>query len=82
MLSKSSSSGNHLDNLQRESWQLELLVTGFALAGMLSGVDEFDSFTDKLRDTLRGHPNVFGAEIFVIFLKTYELDFMLHFSLM
>jgi hypothetical protein len=78
MLRKSPSSGNYLDNLQRDSWQLELLVTGFALAGMLSGIDEFDSFTDGLKDTLQGHPNVFGAEIIVILL----IDFAFYVTLM
>ncbi|MTB52246.1 hypothetical protein [Lewinella sp. W8] len=78
MLRKSNSSGNYLDNLQRDSWQLELLVTGFALAGMLSGVDEFDSFTDRLKDILRGHPNVFGAEVFIILL----IDFAFYVTLM
>jgi hypothetical protein len=32
---------NKLDFLQRQSWQLELIITGFALAGMISGADKF-----------------------------------------
>ncbi|WP_116106764.1 hypothetical protein [Lewinella sp. IMCC34191] len=42
--------GDRLENLQRESWQLELLVTGFALAGMIGGAEEFfDWVSEKLR---------------------------------
>lgn len=37
MFRRRAEGGDHLDNLQRDSWQLELIVTGFALAGMIGG---------------------------------------------
>ena len=46
MFKRKQSTGNYLDDLQRDSWQLELIITGFAVAGMLSGLDEV---TDSLR---------------------------------
>jgi hypothetical protein len=42
---------NKLDFLQRQSWQLELIITGFALAGMISGADKFYDLILQLRDT-------------------------------
>lgn len=41
---------NKLDFLQRQSWQLELIITGFALAGMISGADKFYELILSLRD--------------------------------
>ncbi len=41
---------DNLESLQRQSWQLELLVTGFALAGMISGAH---TFMDWVSDTLK-----------------------------
>lgn len=43
-------------------------MTGFALAGMLSGAGSFDTLMNSFQATLAGHPNVFGAEVFIIFL--------------
>ncbi|MEM9525226.1 MAG: hypothetical protein AAGA31_01400 [Bacteroidota bacterium] len=43
---------NRLDNLQRESWQLELIITGFTLAGMISGIGQFLEITEYWRDIL------------------------------
>jgi hypothetical protein len=39
-----------LDFFQRQSWQLELIITGFALAGMISGADKFYELIFSLRD--------------------------------
>lgn len=36
-----------LEGLQRNSWQLELLITGFALAAMVSGLDPFTDWTNR-----------------------------------
>ena len=44
-----------INMLQRQSWQLELIITGFALAGMISGADGFDDFIIKWRDVLRNY---------------------------
>ncbi|MFK8162038.1 MAG: hypothetical protein AB8H12_06190 [Lewinella sp.] len=41
--------------LQRQSWQLELIITGFALAGMISGADAFHDFIVKWRDFLSNY---------------------------
>ncbi len=41
--------------LQRQSWQLELIITGFALAGMISGADAFHDFIVKWRDILSNY---------------------------
>lgn len=41
---------NKLDFLQRLSWQLELIITGFALAGMISGADEFREVILTMQD--------------------------------
>ncbi|MEM9259182.1 MAG: hypothetical protein AAGA62_06010 [Bacteroidota bacterium] len=43
---------SRLDTLQRESWQLELIITGFTLAGMISGVGQFLEITEYGRDIL------------------------------
>ncbi|MCP9236276.1 hypothetical protein [Lewinella sp. JB7] len=51
---KHTAEGTNLDLLQINSWQLELLVTGFALAGMLSGFDAFGEWTKKWLDALSG----------------------------
>lgn len=41
--------------LQRQSWQLELIITGFALAGMISGADSYNDFIIKWRDILSNY---------------------------
>lgn len=41
--------------LQRQSWQLELIITGFALAGMISGADAFHDFIVKWRDVMSNY---------------------------
>lgn len=41
--------------LQQQSWQLELIITGFALAGMISGADAFNEFVVKWRDILSNY---------------------------
>ena len=50
MLKSRGAGSGGLDELERDSWQLELLVTGFALAGMLSGYGEV---TEWIGDTIR-----------------------------
>ena len=47
--------GSNLEVLQRDSWQLELLVTGFALAGMISGLDEFQKWNSETLASLNGN---------------------------
>ena len=47
--------GSTLEALQRDSWQLELLVTGFALAGMISGLEEFQKWTGHTLSALSGN---------------------------
>jgi hypothetical protein len=54
------SSSDKISMLQRQSWQLELIITGFALAGMISGADAFDDFIIKWRDVLRNY-GTFGT---------------------
>ncbi|OAV43138.1 hypothetical protein [Lewinella sp. 4G2] len=44
---------NKLEFLQRQSWQLELIITGFALASMISGADRFHDVILVLSDLLR-----------------------------
>ncbi|WP_116125951.1 hypothetical protein [Lewinella sp. IMCC34183] len=43
-----------LESLQRDSWQLELLITGFALAGMVSGLEEYNSWSSHTLRSLEG----------------------------
>ena len=52
---------DNLERLQRESWQLELLVTGFALAGMISGADQFTDWISKTLGALKGNDLQTGA---------------------
>ena len=47
--------GSNLEILQRDSWQLELLVTGFALAGMISGLEEFRDWNSRTLAALNGN---------------------------
>ena len=47
--------GSNLEILQRDSWQLELLVTGFALAGMISGLDTFQRWNSATLASLSGN---------------------------
>jgi len=49
------SSLDKISSLQRQSWQLELSITGFALAGMISGADGFHDFIVKWRDILHNY---------------------------
>ncbi|PPK85570.1 hypothetical protein CLV84_2471 [Neolewinella xylanilytica] len=46
--------GDRLEVLQRESWQLELLVTGFALAGMIGGAQTFFDWVSETLKVLSG----------------------------
>jgi len=41
-----------LSALQRQSWQLELIITGFALAGLISGADEVTRTIDFWREMI------------------------------
>lgn len=38
-------------NLQLESWQLELLITGFSIFLLASGVDEYNNFNSRFQET-------------------------------
>jgi hypothetical protein len=49
------SSVDRISTLQRQSWQLELITTGFTLAGMISGADGFHDFIVKWRDILHNY---------------------------
>lgn len=51
---------NKLDFLQRQSWQLELIITGFALAGMISGAGKFHNLILTLQD-ISGQVDYIGA---------------------
>ena len=65
MLKRKGSGGGGLDELERDSWQLELLVTGFALAGMLSGYEEV---TEWISDTIRQFDRETPDSIVAVFL--------------
>ena len=52
---------DNLERLQRESWQLELLVTGFALAGMIGGAEEFRDWVSKTNGALQGDDVLTGV---------------------
>lgn len=38
-----------VSNLQLESWQLELLITGFSIFLLATSIDQYDTFRDSLR---------------------------------
>jgi len=40
-----------VSNLQLESWQLELLITGFSIFLLASGLEEFNSFNNRFQET-------------------------------
>jgi len=46
-----------LSALQRQSWQLELIITGFALAGLISGADEVTRTIDFWREMIHAYGN-------------------------
>jgi hypothetical protein len=40
-----------VSNLQLESWQLELLITGFSIFLLASGIDEYNTFNNHFQET-------------------------------
>ena len=70
---RASGEGNNLESLQRDSWQLELLVTGFALAGMLSGYEQFGEWCARLMAALTGADILanFGGGMVITLLFSY-----------
>ncbi len=74
--------GGKLDFLQRQSWQLELIITGFALAGMISGAQEFHDLIARWRDITNEYPvlgNLLGGILRGIYLAYFVTIF--HFFL-
>ena len=71
-----------VDNLQLESWQLELLITGFSIFLLASGLDEYEAFKtsvkfDKLMPS-NDYTVVFtGAGIFILNTIPYAIRFFL-----
>lgn len=57
---------NKLDFLQRQSWQLELIITGFALAGMISGAEKFYDLILYLQDIVRQYSYTGTAAVFIL----------------
>jgi len=57
---------NKLDFLQRQSWQLELIITGFALAGMISGADKFHNLILSAGDVARQIDYIGPAARFIL----------------
>lgn len=71
-----------VDNLQLESWQLELLITGFSIFLLASGLDEYEAFRLRVRfDKLvvsNDYTVVFtGAGIFILNTIPYAIRFFL-----
>jgi hypothetical protein len=75
--------GDKLEVLARDSWQLELLVTGFALAGMLGGYGEFMNWSSRTTVVLASDgivANIAGGAVVclsVAYLLTL-INFFLH----
>ena len=57
---------NKLDFLQRQSWQLELIITGFALAGMISGAGKFHALIISLKDIVENYEYFGLAASFIL----------------
>ncbi len=57
---------NKLDFLQRQSWQLELIITGFALAGMISGASKFHELILYLQDISQQFDYIGPAAVFIL----------------
>jgi len=71
---------NKLDFLQRQSWQLELIITGFALAGMISGADKFHDLILSLQDITRQFTYIGPAAYFILWgVKLAYFVTILHF---
>jgi len=71
-----------VDNLQLESWQLELLITGFSIFLLASGLDEYEAFKQHIKfDKLTASSDymvVFtGAGLFIVNTIPYALKYFL-----
>jgi len=71
---------NKLDFLQRQSWQLELIITGFALAGMISGAGKFQGLILHLQDVSQEINYIGPAVVFILWgIKLAYFVTILHF---
>lgn len=80
--SKESKLRRWVDNLQLESWQLELLITGFSIFLLASGLDQFEAFRqqikfDKLMATNDYRLVFTSAGLFIINTIPYALKYFL-----
>ncbi len=66
--------GKWLDNLQQESWQLELVISGLAIFGLISGLDSLDQGMNKISQLNTGEETNYamfvGAFIYFSWLIT------------
>lgn len=71
-----------VSNLQLESWQLELLITGFSIFLLATSIDQYDTFRDSLRFNklvVTGNANsiFIAAGVFIVNTVPFALQFFL-----
>ena len=63
-----------LDKLQQESWQLELLISGFAIFGLVSAIDLLDAKGAAAAATeIFGFAVVWGVAIICVTIFIFNL---------
>lgn len=67
-----------LEKLQQESWQLELLISGFALLGILEAKSLVESFA-SFRELQRGSDSLFSKSFYTFFMHLMTIGWRIFF---